>query len=236
MRASLMEDKNTIIKSMRYAKLFLLILKCRGTIDKFMTYKFPGKDWGRELLYGIARKIFFYDPVRWGLQLMLKLEIPRLLHQGNEILPGLYKDPKAIFQESQTRLKQVIAGGIPIYSAQLPEDARDHKLRDFRSMMFSLLAPLQLALSSYLYLSGRSEFDFVSGLISLFSVFYTVFNFWIPNLKSLNFLWGRNVDRVIDKADRQLDKLIDPYGTYRNGRSQEQKNMDLVKAEGQESD
>ncbi len=235
MRTSLMEDKNTIIKSMRYAKLFLLILKCRGTIDKFMTYKFRGKDWGRELLYGIARKIFFYDPVRWGLQVMLKLEIPHLLQQGNEILPGLYRDPKAIFQESQTRLQQVIAGGIPIYSAQLPEDARDHKLRDFRSMMFSLLAPLQLALSSYLYLSGRSEFDFVSGLISLFSVFYTVFNFWIPNLKSLNFLWGRNVDRVIDKADRQLDKLIDPYGTYRNGRPQEQKNIDLVKAEGRKA-
>ena len=96
-------------------------------------------------------------------------------------------------------------------------------------MMFGLVAPLQLTYSISMYFTGGAEMNLLSIAISAFSVFYTIFNFWVPNIKSLNFLWERKIGMSVQRRRQPIDQIdIDPFGTYKNGRSQDQENLDFT--------
>jgi hypothetical protein len=177
-RQRFLQDIKVMLGNMRYVSRYLRILKYRGTIERVMTYKFPDNDWSE--LYGRgpyvwARWILFYQPLLKISERNLKKELPLLLAEGNLLLPGLYEGADAIVQKSEQRLKEVIQEGKTAYNPLSLQEWAALKNRSFKSRIWALLVPVQIAASILFAAFGISELSVGSLILSVVSTFIVFF-------------------------------------------------------------
>jgi hypothetical protein len=239
-RLRLLQDKDALLENMRYVSQYLRILKYRATIDKVMSYKFADDSkldgwkemhgWGP---YVWVRWILLYQILWKKSEANLKKELPALLYRGNLIIPGMYNNSAALLKESEARLKKVTSGGETLSNTLPVNEARQHKNRSFIGATFSALLPvLTTMVPIILQYFGLAGFVIATRMFNIFIIILTYVNAWYPHLNGLNMLWSQRINRVIDQLDGRLNSRLDVAGEYQNGKTKEDKIIELTKMEG----
>jgi len=169
---------NTLFKYLKYSKRFSYILANRGNIDQIMSSKLPDSHRVEKTGANPVLRRSFNIEKTWEVsdeRMFQEQGLPTLLAEGNELSPGLYKNPEEIIKQSRELLDMVTGEGRTIFSLIHPDTRKFNREQDFfwRAVtMGGLLGSACLVLLWWINFSALPVLGLSS--IVIFSIFVTI--------------------------------------------------------------
>ncbi len=207
-RALLSRDVGVLVEMNKYFMEYLVILECRGVIDKVMGYKFPDHHWTeRSGLYPSIRWFLLYTYLLKASKKKLLIGLPGLLSKGNALMPGLYGSAdagyfKAVVERSETALTQMIQRADNLTSPLSKGIGYTHKMRSFVSRLRLMSVPLILGFVLSMTFLGLGSVQIP--LMAVWGVLVGFLIYWVPHTNTMQMPWRAAMEAVTEKLDAQL--------------------------------
>jgi biotin carboxyl carrier protein len=208
----LLRDIKWLTAMMRYVQTYLDVLECRGIIDKVMSYKLKKDHFlEKSRIYSVIRTVLLYSYLWDKAKKRLEENLPKLLEQGESVLPGIYGGPDSrqnINDASIIILKDMTAGGAALSSALRPAAADKHKMRSFWTRARLMGTIFLFTMSFFLAVLGIGLFSLPVTMTGFVGVGIGLGLFWVPHLNIMAMSWSKVMGRVITELESRLYKTL----------------------------
>ncbi|MEI8011482.1 MAG: hypothetical protein WCI27_03220, partial [Candidatus Omnitrophota bacterium] len=204
----LSRDVRVLVEMNSYFIKYLVVLECRGVIDKVMGYKFPDNHWAeRSGIYPSIRWFLLYTYLLKASRKKLLTELPGLLKKGNDLMPGLYgtgsdESLSAVVQESADALMRVVQRADNLTSPLSKEIGNKHKMRSFISRVRLMSVPVVLGIVLSMTFLGFGSVQIP--LMAVWGVLVGFLIYWVPHTNTMQMPWRATMEAVVQKLDAQL--------------------------------